>query len=217
MARYRLVLGNMNYSSWSLRAWLPAVQCTEDVETVIIPLDMPDTRQRILKYSPAGKVPVLIDGDLIIWDSLAIGEYLAEQHPEAGLLPADSATRARARSVIAEMHSGFTPLRKALPMNLHRKPTPISVDSDVQADIDRIVEIWTECRAAAGDGGPFLFGAPGLADAFYAPVATRFASYAIELPSVAQAYVDAIHAWPAFKRWQEDGLAEDWIIAREER
>jgi glutathione S-transferase len=212
MARFTLVIGNKNYSSWSLRAWLALRQTGAAFDEVVIPLDRADTAQAIQQWSPAGKVPVLIDGDLTVWDSLAIGEYLAEQYPEAGLWPSDAAARAVARSAAAEMHSGFAALRRDMPMDVRRR-TARTPSRDVAADIARICALWHECRARFGGGhGDFLFGDFTLADAVYAPVASRLVTYGVELPDTARAYVDAIMAAPAMRAWADAAAAEPWVI-----
>jgi len=211
MADTQLVIGNKNYSSWSLRAWLALAQTGLPFDEVVIPLDRPDTADAIHAYSPAGKVPVLQDGELTVWDSLAIGEYLVERAPDAGLWPADASARAFARSATAEMHSGFAALRREMPMDV-RTRAPKTPDAAVRADIDRIVAIWDDCRARFGDGGPFLFGPFTLADAAYAPVASRFVTYEVALPATARAYVDAVMAHPPMRDWGAAAAAEPWVI-----
>jgi len=206
-----LVIGDKTYSSWSLRAAL-ALELTGAAYTEqLITLNRPDTRTRILQHSPTGKVPLLISNDGAIWDSLAIGEYLAECFPVAQLWPRDRAARALARSICAEMHSGFVALRSHLPMDLKRDKALAEIPADVLADIQRICDLWAECRQRYGQDGGFLFGQPGLADAFFAPVAARLRSYQVTLPAEAAAYVETIYQWPAFQRWyqaaQEEQLA----------
>ncbi|SDO98911.1 glutathione S-transferase family protein [Pseudomonas jinjuensis] len=203
-----LVIGNKNLSSWSLRGWLAMQLTGEEFEEVLIPLDRPDTARLIREHSPTGKVPLLKCADGAIWDSLAIAEYLAESFPEAHLWPRGETARALARSVCAEMHSGFVALRTHMPMNLQRHQALEQVPAEVEADIARIVELWTFCRQGFGQDGPFLFGHASIADAFYAPVATRFRSYAVALPPIAKTYVDTIYQWPAFQPWLQAALAE---------
>jgi glutathione S-transferase len=204
-----LVIGNKNYSSWSLRPWLALAHHKIPFEEVIIPIHTPETPAAIAKYSPAGKVPVLIDGEAVVWESIAILEYLAERFPDAKLWPADLAARAHARAISAEMHSGFSALRQHCPMNLKRKKArPLT--PEVDADVRRITEIWRDARARFGAGGDFLFGAFSAADCMYAPVATRFVSYGIDVDPVSAAYVEAIYALPAFKDWQQAALEETW-------
>ncbi len=184
MADFTIYLANKNYSSWSMRGGLAAAMTGADYEEVIIPLDQADTRERILPHSPSGKLPALKHKDLRIWDSLAIAEYLAELYPNKELWPDDRAMRARARTVCAEMHSGFPALRRMLPMNVRAKKPAPEIDGDLRADIERIVGMWNACRARFGEGGDFLFGAPTLADVFFAPVVSRFVTYGIELDDV---------------------------------
>jgi glutathione S-transferase len=210
-----LVIGNKNYSSWSMRPWLALKACDIAFDEVSIPLYTGDAdKQRILKFSRAGKVPVLVDGDVTIWDSLAIIEYIAERFPEARLWPEHAASRAHARSVSAEMHSGFAALRNECGMNLHRPVGAKALSADARADIARIQESWAECRARYGKGGPYLFGAFSGADAMYAPVVHRFRTYAIELTSAVRAYMDAMLALPAFQEWTRAGLAETLLIEK---
>src|SRR6202142_4141473 len=176
----KLVIGNKNYSSWSMRPWLALRANNIVFEEIFIPLYTGDAdKQRILDVNPSGKVPALIDGDVTIWDSLSIIEYAAERFPDARLWPADRASRAHARSISAEMHSGFAALRNECGMNLHRPVGAITLSADARADIARIQQIWIECRRAYGKSGPFLFGAFGGADAMFAPVVHRFRTYAI--------------------------------------
>lgn len=216
MNAFTLVVGNKNYSSWSLRGWLAARLAGIAFDEIVVPLSQPGSRETLLAHSPAGKVPVLKHGARVIWDSLAIIEYLAEHRPEAGLWPADPDARALARSVAAEMHAGFTALRTHMPMNLKKSLPGKGQGPGVADDIERIGAIWRDCRARFGAGGPFLFGQPSAADAMYAPVATRFRTYAVELDPVCRAYVDAIFAWPAFVEWRAAALAEPWIIQDDE-
>jgi glutathione S-transferase len=211
-----LVIGNKNYSSWSMRPWLALRASNIPFEEVFIPLytDNPADKARILSFSRAGKVPALVDGDITVWDSLAIIEYLAERFPDAKLWPADRAMRAHARSISAEMHSGFMALRNECGMNLHRPVGPVSLSADAKANIARVEEIWRDCRQRYGKGGPFLFGAFGGADAMYAPVVHRFRTYAIEVGAEASAYMETMMALPAFREWTEAGLAETLRIEK---
>lgn len=216
MSAMKLVIGNRNYSSWSLRAWLVMRVAGVDFEEIVIPLDLPDTAAQIAEYSPAGRVPVLLDGGRAIWDSLAICEYIAELVPGAGLWPRDRAARGLARSVSAEMHSGFPALRSNLPMNIRAdRPAPL-LAGETRSDIDRITRIWRECREEFGKAGAFLFGAFSIADAMFAPVASRFRSYRIDLDPVARDYVEAVHALPDMQAWSAAARAETWIIEGEE-
>ena len=211
-----LVIGNKNYSSWSMRPWLALRANHIAFEEVFIPLytDDPADKQRILDFSRAGKVPALVDGDITVWDSLAIIEYLAERFPEARLWPEDRAMRAHARSISAEMHSGFVPLRSECGMNLHRPVGPIALSAEAKANVARVEEIWRDCRQRYGKGGPYLFGAFTGADAMYAPVVHRFRTYAIEIGAEGKAYMQTMMALPAFREWTEAGLAETLRIEK---
>ena len=204
--RLTLVIGNKNYSSWSLRPWLAMKQVGIPFTEIRIPLYQPDSRQRILEHSPAGKVPVLKDRAVTVWDSLAILEYLAERFPDRGLWPQSAAARARARSVSAEMHSGFAALRSHMPMNLRNSYPGRGLTPEVDADIARIVGLWTDCLTTAS--GPFLLGDFCIADAMFAPVATRFVTYGVKLPPVCRLYVDTLVALPAMQAWYADARAE---------
>jgi len=212
----KLLIGNKNYSSWSLRPWLLLSQLEIPFEEEKLTFNDPEFKLRVRRYSPVGKVPVLIDGDVVIWDSLAIAEYLAETFPDRGVWPTDRAARARARSISAETHSGFSVLRDALPMNCELKLDWVPRDLRVQRDIARIVEMWTDCRARFGAGGPFLFGAFSAADAFYAPVVRRFLGFAVELPEVAAKYVATMDALPAMRAWMTAALAEHDFVEMDE-
>jgi glutathione S-transferase len=211
-----LVIGNKNYSSWSMRPWLALRASNISFEEVFIPLytDNPADKQRILSFSRAGKVPSLVDGDITVWDSLAIIEYLAERFPQAKLWPEDRAMRSHARSISAEMHSGFVALRNECGMNLHRPVGAIALSADAKANVARVEEIWRDCRQRYGKGGPFLFGAFTGADAMYAPVVHRFRTYAIEVGPEANAYMETMMALPAFREWTEAGLAETLRIEK---
>jgi glutathione S-transferase len=211
VASFTLVVGNKNYSSWSLRPWLAMRQAGIAFDEVVIPLYRADSKAALLRHSPAGKVPALKDGSRTVWDSLAIMEYLAESFPAAGLWPNDAAARALARSISADMHAGFLALRTAMPMNL-REHLPGRERGGAAADIERVTAIWRDCRARFGDGGPFLFGAFSIADAMYAPVATRFRTYGVKLDPICQAYADAVLALPAFLEWQAAAREEPWVI-----
>jgi glutathione S-transferase len=212
VAAFTLVVGNKNYSSWSLRPWLAMRHAGIAFNEVVIPLYQQGSKAALLAYSPAGRVPVLVHGDRAIWDSLAILEYLAETVPDAALWPQDPAARALARCVSAEMHAGFAALRAGLSMNL-REHLPGRRRSDaVAADIARVTAIWRDCRARFGEAGPFLFGRFSIADAMYAPVATRFRTYAVELDPVSRTYADTILALPAFLEWQAAAREEPWVI-----
>jgi glutathione S-transferase len=211
----KLVIGNKNYSSWSMRPWLALRANDIAFEEVFIPLYTGDAdKQRILDVTHSGKVPALVDGDITIWDSLAIIEYAAERFPQARLWPEDRAARAHARSISAEMHSGFVALRSECGMNLHRPIGAIALSADARANIARIQEIWIECRERYGKSGPFLFGAFSGADAMFAPVVHRFRTFAIELSPVAADYMKTMMALPAFQEWTKAGLAETIVIEK---
>lgn len=208
----KLILGNKNYSSWSLRPWIAMRNAGIPFEEEVIPLYEPGSSERMAAYSPTGKVPVLLDGDMVIWESLAILEHIAERFPKAQLWPADPKARAHARAISAEMHAGFVPLRRDCPMNMRRESRRLALTAEVAANVRRIEQIWTECRERFGDGGPFLFGAFGAADAMYAPIVSRFASYAIGVGAAAEAYMAAMMALPAWIEWRNAGIAEPWVM-----
>lgn len=212
-----LVIGNKNYSSWSMRPWIAMKAAGISFEEVLIPLYLEGSAEKILKYSPAGKVPILHDGDLKIWDSLSILEYLAEKFPDKNLWPKDAAARALARSVSAEMHSGFQPLRQHCTMNLWLPVKSRPMPDEVYANMKRIEAIWADCRGQYGKGGPFLFGAHfGNADAMYAPVVARFRNYGLPVGPATRAYMDAVLATPAWKEWEDAGMKETWVMQNNE-
>jgi len=212
----KLLIGNKNYSSWSLRPWLLLTHLEIPFEEEKLSFNDPAFKARVGKYSPVGQVPVLIDGDVAVWDSLAIVEYVAETFPDRGVWPADRAARARARSICAEIHAGFSALRNAMPMNCELRVDWVPQDLQVQRDIARIVASWSDCRARFGAGGPFLFGAFSAADAYYAPVVRRFLGFAVKLPEVAAAYVATMDALPAMRAWVTAGLAEHEFVKVDE-
>jgi glutathione S-transferase len=204
MSKLKLVIANKAYSSWSLRPWLLMKQAGIEFEEIRIPLHQAGTRDAILNYSPAGRVPVLLDGNLTIWDS------------QENLWPPNITMRARARSISAEMHSGFSALRASMQMNVRKKIPGRVQSAEVAADIARIDTMWSECRGAHGTGGPFLFGQFCIADAMYAPVATRFRTYSVALSEPAQSYADHILGLPAMQAWVRDANAETEVIAHYE-
>lgn len=208
MPALTLVIGNKNYSSWSLRPWLLLRQAGISFEEIRIPLYRPDTLDELRAWSPSGLVPLLRDGELKVWDSLAICEYLNERFPEHQLWPTDAAARAVARSVSAEMHAGFSGLRSAMCMNIRGRYPGKGRTPECLKDIERILALWADCRARFGAGGDFLFGHFTIADAMYAPVVLRFQTYGVALAGVARAYADAILALPALRDWVADALAE---------
>lgn len=203
--RPTLVIGNKNYSSWSLRPWLAARHAGIEFDEIRIPLYTPDAAAQIQQYSPSGKVPVWREGEFAVWDSLAICEYLAERSP--ALWPADAAARAVARSVSAEMHSGFVALRTNMTMNARARGRRVAVTPETAADIDRIAAIWTDCRKRFGAGGPWLFGAFSIADAMFGPVVLRFVPYGVSRPGAVDDYVAT---------WMADPHLQAWIAAAEQ-
>jgi glutathione S-transferase len=207
----QLVIGNKAYSSWSLRPWVYLRQQGIAFEEQRVPLFEGDYKDALLAVSPAGKVPALIDGAVTVWDSLAILEYLAEKHPDKPGWPDDAPSRAVARAVSAEMHSGFQALRENLGMNVRRRYAARIWPEAVNADIERVVQIWSAAR------GPFLFGRFGIADAMYAPVAFRFVTYAVDVPSPARRYWETLLALPAMQQWQAEAHAEREVIERYEQ
>ncbi|HKO86934.1 MAG TPA: glutathione S-transferase family protein [Burkholderiales bacterium] len=207
-----LVIGNKNYSSWSLRPWLFLKHHGIDFEERRIALYTPGAKDRILAYSPAGKVPILVDGKTKVWDSLAILEYLAERYAQTQGWPVASSTRAMARAVCAEMHSGFGAMREQMCMNVRKQFKAREWPAEVQTDINRIQEIWLQCRERHGRGGPFLFGRFGIVDAMFAPVVWRFANYSVSLDPKAEAYRDTMLALPAMRQWQTEAEAEPEVL-----
>lgn len=210
---YRLVIGDKNLSSWSLRPWLAMTHAAIPFQEINIKLRQPDSKAQILRHSPAGKVPTLLVDGQPVWDSLAILEFLAEAHPQAQLWPQSSGARARACSVAAEMHSGFAALREHCPMDLVARTPMATLPETVAAEVRRIVALWRDCRRRFGASGPLLFGPFSAADAMYAPVASRFRTYLPNLArygddGVAQAYVDAVFALPAMAAWEADARRE---------
>ena len=220
MSVFHIIVGNKNYSSWSLRGWLAVHHVGLPYEETVIPLDQPDTRQEILRHTPSGKVPALVHEGRAVWDSLGICEYLAETFPEANMWPDDREARAHARSISAEMHSGFADLRKTLPMNIRRRPGAFPIGDGVRLEIQRICSIWRDCRntygGREGDAG-FLFGRYSIADMMYAPVVWRFHSYAIDMPETAAAYAALMREQPAMKEWARAANDEPWVIEKEEK
>lgn len=214
MSDLRLVIGNKNYSSWSMRPWLLMRQLGIEFDEVQIPLRQPDSLERKLSYSPAGKVPILIDRDTHIWDSLGIFERLAERFPEKAVWPTDPDARALARSVSAEMHSGFPSLRTRMPMNCRARRPEAGRGPGVQEDIDRVRAIWRECRARYGADGEFLFDEFSAADAMFAPVVSRFQTYGVELDGIEAEYGGTILGLPPVVDWMQAAREEPWSIAK---
>ncbi len=212
-----IVVGNKNYSSWSLRGWLAVRATGAPYREIVLPLDTAEYREQIGRWSPSGKVPALHHGDIVVWDSLAICEYLNDAFPDAHLWPKDLAARAKARSVAAEMHSGFAALRQNMTMNIRaEKPGQGIAAPGVREDIDRIRAIWRDCRATQGAGGKFLFGEFGAADAMYAPVVTRFRTYGVTLEGEEVAYAQAVWDHPFMQEWIEAGRKETLKIPKYE-
>lgn len=210
----RLVIGNKNYSSWSLRPWLLLKHVGAAFDEVRIPLDTPEFLAQVSQYSGAGRVPVYIEGEKTIWDSLAIAEYLAEVHPQ--LWPLDPSARAFARSMVAEMHSGFTGLRSALPMNCSANQRVITLSSRALSDMQRIEHLWMACAPYSDGKGPWLFGTFSIADAFFAPVVVRFQGYQLELRSETKRYCQTQLSNPHLQQWIAAGQAESEVLESEE-
>jgi glutathione S-transferase len=210
MAEFTIYIGNKNYSSWSLRGWLPLAHAGFDFDEVLIGIREEATAEMIRRYSGSGKVPILRHGDLFIHDSLAIGEYLAELAPQ--LLPAERGARALMRSVVAEMHAGFQALRSQCPMNMRASRPDFRPSPEVRADVDRVTAIWRDLRARHGGEGDWLFGTFSLADVAFAPEVSRFLTYGIDLDPVSKAYAENMWALPAMQAWLAGALAESKII-----
>ncbi|NML95213.1 glutathione S-transferase family protein [Novosphingobium olei] len=216
----KLVIGNKNYSSWSLRGWLACKQSGLAFEEITVPLygeDWDERKTRDGALAPSsGKVPILWDGEgedaAVVWDSLAIIEYLADKVGRDRFWPKDEAARGMARSMVAEMHSSYLPLRRQMPMNVRRRVTGMAVSEDVRADIVRILTLWAEARARFGQGGPFLFGTFCAADIIYAPVVSRFLTYGVGVPGFAQAYMEAMWEHPWMQAWIASAEEEEWTI-----
>ena len=207
-----LIIGNKAYSSWSMRPWLALKDKGLSFQETVIHLYGPDAKSRILEFSLAGKVPVLRHGEITVWDSLAILDYLADTFPTLAWWPVDPRARAYARAVSAEMHAGFSHVRAQMPMNVRRDLAGKDRGEGVKGDILRITEIWRNCREKFSSGGPFLFGSFSNADAMYAPVVTRFKTYGVELDATCKAYSDAILGHPAMKEWYAAAAAEQWVV-----
>jgi glutathione S-transferase len=216
MDEFELVIGNKAYSSWSLRPWLALKHAGVAFTETRVPLYVHGYKEELLKYAPSGKVPVLKHGAVTVWDSLAICEYLAELFPAAELWPGDPAVRALARAVSAEMHSGFTAIRGAMPFNCRARDRKVPITAEIQKEIDRVQALWRDCRAQHGRGGPWLFGRFSIADAMFIPVAGRFITYSVPLDSVAQAYADAALDHPAVREWTAAALEETEVMISNE-
>ena len=216
MARYTLVIGNKNYSSWSMRPWVLLRRAGIPFKEVLLKFHSAEWEQNIARYSPTGLVPVLWVGDHAVWDTLAICEAVAELHPEKKLWPDDRRARQVARSICAEMHSGFRNLRKSMPMNIRSSYPGKGMTPEAKRDIERITAIWEQCRRDYGKGGDLLFGHFTTADAFYAPVVMRFMTYAVDLPPVAKRYADAVRGLPAVTEWMTAAREETEFVAEDE-
>jgi glutathione S-transferase len=212
----KLIIGNKNYSSWSFRPWIAMKAAGIPFEETVISLNAPDFKDQLLKISGTGKVPALVDGSVHVWESLAILEHLAEKFPASRLWPSDPVARAHARAIAAEMHAGFVPLRQALPMNFWRPVQPRPLADEVTANVRRIDAMWTDCRRRFGHDGPFLFGPFGAGDAMYAPVVSRFHTYAVEVGAASRAYMEAVMALSAWAEWKAAALEEPWVLPEDE-
>ena len=220
MAEFTIYLGNKNYSSWSLRGWLMLKATGVPFDEIVIPLYEPQSRAEILRHTPSGKMPTLVHqrqsgGPVTVWESLAIGEYLAELFPQAGLWPQGAVARAHARAISNEMHAGFLPLRRHFPMNM-RSVFDREIIPEIQGDIDRVTSLWRDCRRRFGAGGDFLFGSFTIADAMFAPVVSRFRTFKLPLDGEVEDYARAIIAWPAYQEWLAGARNEPMVIDRYE-
>jgi glutathione S-transferase len=216
---FKLIIGNRAYSSWSMRGWLAAKQSGEEFEELVVPMfDAEwDQRREGDEFAPSlGKVPILWDGDLVVWDSLAIIEFLADRHGPALYWPEDEGARAVARSMSAEMHSGFSNLRRELPMNVRKSFPPVALSDPVREEVDRILQMWAQARARFGGTGDFLFGDWCAADIMYAPVVTRFITYGVPMPNFAGIYMKAVLSQPHVAEWIDKAQDEPWVIEQYE-
>jgi glutathione S-transferase len=212
----KLAIGNKAYSSWSLRPWLLMRALDIPFEEDLILLDTPEFRPRVAAYGAGSTVPILVDGDVTVWESLAIVDYLADRFPDKGVWPADLKARAFARAIAAEMHAGFRALRAACPMNLRKRFARQARGVLVDQDAARAMDLWRRARERFGAGGPFLFGPFGGADAMFAPLVTRLVTYSFKVDDETARYIDAVLALPAFVEWQQAGMAEPWIVTHDE-
>lgn len=214
----KLLVGNKAYSSWSLRPWIAMRATGIPFEDEVVQLFRPSFRARLAEVGAGTRVPVLIDGEFVIWETIAIIEYLAEKFPQAGLWPEESAARAHARVLCAEMHAGFPALRNHWPMNMRRvqRPRVTPTPGAVTADVARIEFLWADARKRFGANGPFLFGKFSAADAMFAPVVNRFHAFGVPVSAVSQTYMDTVRALPAYREWEAAGVAEPWVLAEDE-
>ena len=208
---WTLTIGNKAYSSWSLRPWILMRHMNIPFEEQVVPLYQPTTSIEIQRHSPTGRVPALAADGLLVWESLSIIEFLAEQFPDKGIWPENKAARAMARSLASEMHAGYAAFRKACPTNFRRPRRALEISADARADVDRIEAAWASARDQWGAGGPFLFGAFSGADAMFAPVVNRFETYAVAVTPATRAYMDAIQALPSWQEWIAGAHAEPWV------
>lgn len=213
---YTLVIANKTYSSWSFRPWILMRHFEVPFDEIVVPLALETTRAELLRYAPSGKCPILLDGEIVVWDSLAIIEYLAERLPEFPIWPKPQAARAQARALAAEMHSGFMGLRAHLPMNMRRLVGKRELTQEAAADVARLEQAFSQARARFSDGGPFLFGAFSAADAMFAPIVNRLHIYAVPVSPETRAYMDAVMALPAWGDWAAGAAAESWRIDKYE-
>lgn len=218
MSKPELILGNKNYSSWSLRPYMALKMAGVPFSEKLVRMLVPETPKALAKYKATGKLPLLVHNGLVVWDTLAILEYAAETWPAKAVWPKNKKARARARSICAEMHSSFGALRNACPMNLRRekKLPPGGLSDAVAKDVARIETIWSECRKQFGKGGPFLFGKFSAADAMFAPICARFDTFTIPVSKTSRVYMDVVFATPAFQQWKSDAAKETWVIAEDE-
>jgi len=212
----KLIIGNKNYSSWSMRPWIAMKVAGIPFDETVISLNASDFKAVVGPVSGTGKVPVLIDGEVRVWESLAILEYLAEKFPQLGLWPVDAAARAYARVVANEMHAGFLPLRRLLPMNMWRPVMKRELTPEAAVNVQRLEAIWNDCRERFGNGGPFLFGRYGAADAMYAPMVSRLHTYAVDVGAGTRAYMNAVMALPAWREWHAAAVKEPWVLPEDE-
>ncbi len=212
----KLVIANKAYSSWSLRPWILMSMLEIPFEEDVIPLDTPEFRPRVDAYKAGSTVPILVDGDVTVWESLAIMEYLADRFPDRGVWPADPAARAFARTISSEMHAGFRALRAACPMNVRKRHPAKDRGEAVTKDVERVTHLWRTARERFGAGGPFLFGAFSAADAMFAPVVTRLLTYSLPFDLAVRPYMDAVLGTPAFRAWHAAAMAEPWTVAHDE-
>lgn len=216
MAKFELIIGNKAYSSWSLRPWLVLRQLDVAFTETRVPLYVHNYKEELLKHAPSGKVPILKHGDVTVWDSLSICEYLAECFPDAGLWPEDAALRALARSLSAEMHSGFNGIRGAMPFNCRALGRRVPITTEIQRELGRVMSLWRDCRTRHGKDGPWLFGRFSIVDAMYVPVALRFLTYSVPLDPFCQSYAETVFHHPAVREWIDAAKQESEVMISNE-